>query len=144
MNLQLFLTAAAALGSVFQVKPILTIQGDKLDAFAKVRGMKKCRHRMAEALQEDLDTRFRNVDRKRLILATAGAGLTEEEAEAWKNEIAEAFPGMEVYYNPLSFSISTHVGPHRILQLQQPFLLFHLCLADVDNGLDADIADLFG
>lgn len=106
--------AAAALGSVFQVKPILTIQGDKLDAFAKVRGMKKCRHRMAEALQEDLDTRFRNVDRKRLILATAGAGLTEEEAEAWKNEIAEAFPGIEVYYNPLSFSISTHVGPGAI------------------------------
>lgn len=103
--------AGAALGAVFNVKPILTIQGEKLDAYAKVRGMKKCRHKMIEAVKKDLNTRFQSVDRSRIVIGTAGAGLSREEEEQWKNEVAEAFPQIEVYYNPLAVCIGCHVGP---------------------------------
>lgn len=103
--------AGAALGAVFNVKPILTIQGEKLDAYAKVRGMKKCRHKMIEAVKNDLNTRFQSIDRSRIVIGTAGAGLSREEEEQWKNEVAEAFPQIEVYYNPLAVCIGCHVGP---------------------------------
>lgn len=103
--------AGAALGAVFNVKPILTIQGEKLDAYAKVRGMKKCRHKMIEAVKNDLNTRFQLIDRSRIVIGTAGAGLSREEEEQWKNEVAEAFPQIEVYYNPLAVCIGCHVGP---------------------------------
>lgn len=103
--------AGAALGAVLSIKPILTIQGDKLDAFAKVRGMKKCRHKMIEAIREEMNTRFADVERSRLVIGTAGAGLSREEEEQWKNEVADAFPQMAVYYNPLSVSIGCHLGP---------------------------------
>lgn len=103
--------AGAALGAVFNVKPILTIQGEKLDAYAKVRGMKKCRHKMIEAVKNDLNTRFQSIDRSRIVIGTAGAGLSREEEEQWKNEVAEVFPQIEVYYNPLAVCIGCHVGP---------------------------------
>ena len=103
--------AGAALGAVLSIKPILKIQGDKLDAFAKVRGMKKCRHKMIEAIREEMNTRFADVERSRLVIGTAGAGLSREEEEQWKNEVADAFPQMAVYYNPLSVSIGCHLGP---------------------------------
>lgn len=103
--------AAAALGAVLNIKPILSIQGEKLDAFAKVRGMKKCKAKMIEALQNDLNTRFKNVDRSRIKLCTAGTALSPEEAEEWRSTVSEAFNGTDVYYNPLSLSIGTHTGP---------------------------------
>lgn len=103
--------AAAALGAVLNIKPILSIQGEKLDAFAKVRGMKKSRAKMIEALQNDLDTRFKDVDRNRIQLCTAGTALSPEEAEEWRSAVSEAFGGADVYYNPLSLSIGTHTGP---------------------------------
>ena len=103
--------AAAALGTVLNIKPILTIQGGKLDAFSKLRGMKKCRARMIEALLYDYKTRFSAADISRIRVGTAGAGLTAAEAEEWRKAVADAFPGTDVYYNPLSFSVSTHTGP---------------------------------
>ena len=101
----------AALGAVLNIKPILSIQGEKLDAFAKVRGMKKCRAKMIEALQNDLNTRFKDVDKSRIRLWTAGTALSPEEAEEWRNTVSEAFNGADVHYNPLSLSIGTHTGP---------------------------------
>lgn len=103
--------AAAALGAVLNIKPILSIQGEKLDAFAKVRGMKKCKAKMIEALQNDLNTRFRNVDKSQIRLWTAGTALSPEEAEEWRSAVSEAFNGADVNYNPLSLSIGTHTGP---------------------------------
>lgn len=103
--------AAAALGTVLKIKPILSIQGDKLDAFAKVRGMKKGKTEMIRALQHDLDTRFADVDRRKITIGTAGAGLDPETIAQWKQTVEEAFPGMGVYYTPLSFSIASHTGP---------------------------------
>lgn len=106
--------AAAALGAVLNIKPILSIQGEKLDAFAKVRGMKKCKAKMIEALQNDLNTRFKNVDKSRITLCTAGTALSPKEAEEWRSTVSEAFNGAAVYYNPLSLSIGTHTGPGAI------------------------------
>lgn len=103
--------AGAALGAVFNIKPVLTIQGEKLDAFAKTRGMKKAKNIMLKAMQEDLDTRFAGVEAGRLRIGAAGAGLSDEQAEEWKNMLQEAFPQAEVYYDQLSFSIGCHVGP---------------------------------
>ncbi len=103
--------AAAALGAVLNIKPVLTIQGERLDAFAKVRGMKKGKHRMLEALKNDLVTRFQGVDMSRVVIGGAGAGLSAEEEKEWTDTLKETFPQAMVYYNPLSFSIGSHTGP---------------------------------
>ncbi len=68
---------AAALGAVLNIKPVLTIQGERLDAFAKVRGMKKGKHKMLEAVRHDLDTRFQNTEMSRIVIGAAGSGLDE-------------------------------------------------------------------
>lgn len=103
--------AGAALGSVLNIKPVLTIQGERLDAFAKVRGMKKAKLRMIEALKNDFETRFKDIPKERLRLGAAGAGLTAEQEKEWTDMLSAAFPEMDVYYDPLSFSISCHIGP---------------------------------
>ncbi len=96
--------AAAALGAVLNIKPVLTIQGERLDAFAKVRGM-------LEALKQDLATRFQGIEMSRIVIGAAGSGLGEEEEREWTETLKAAFPDATVYYNPLSFSIGSHTGP---------------------------------
>ena len=103
--------AAAMIGSVLNIKPVLTIQGEKLDSFAKVRGTKKGHKVMIEAIRRDLETRFAGEDLTHLRIATAGANLTEEQIADWKASILQEFPGAEVYYDPLSVSIGSHTGP---------------------------------
>lgn len=103
--------AGAALGAVLNIKPVLTIQGERLDAFAKVRGMKKGKHKMIEALKCELETRFKDADMSKVLIGAAGTGLSKEEEEEWVNELQAAFPRIKVYYNPLSFSIGCHTGP---------------------------------
>ena len=75
--------AGAAIGAVLNIKPVLTIQGERLDAFAKVRGMRKGKDKMIEALKKDIEERFSEMDRSRIRIGTAGAGLTAAEAEEW-------------------------------------------------------------
>ena len=103
--------AGAALGTVLNIKPVLTIQGGKLDAFAKIRGMKKCRIRMVDAIVDDYKTRFNGADLSRVRVDAAGAGLTPEEIAEWKSLISQAFPGVDVQYDLLSLSVSAHIGP---------------------------------
>ena len=103
--------AGAALGTVLNIKPVLTIQGGKLDAFAKIRGMKKCRIRMVDTIVDDYKTRFKGADLSRVRVDAAGAGLTPEEIAEWKSLISQAFPGVDVRYDPLSLSVSAHIGP---------------------------------
>ena len=104
--------AAAMIGSVLNIKPVLTIQGEKLDSFAKVRGnMKKCEQRMMEAVKADIQDRFSDVPEKYLHIGTAGAGLSPDGKREWMEMITKAFPKADVYYNPLSASIATHTGP---------------------------------
>lgn len=102
--------AAAAIASVMNIKPILSIQGDKLDAFDKVRGSRRCRERMIEALAAELRTRFAAFPRERVVVATAGSLETPQEEEAWRAQVQAAFPDCAVEYAPLSCSICCHTG----------------------------------
>lgn len=102
--------AGAMIATIMNLKPVLTIQGEKLDAFAKTRGMKHAEEKMIEAARKDLETRFAGVPREKIHVATAGTFEKPEDAEKWRQQVAEAFPDYEVYYNPLSCSIATHVG----------------------------------
>lgn len=101
--------AGAALGAVLNIKPLLIIQGERLDAYAKVRGTKNCMKREIEAMQraaEDFHQKGREIR-----VGVAGSFLRAEEDEAWLEMVRQAFPGEEVFYDPLSFSIGCHVGP---------------------------------
>lgn len=103
--------AAAAVGTVLNLKPVLQIQGDKLDAFSKARGKKKAKSIMVQAMREDLEDRFQEyVKQGRMALQAAYTG-NEEEAMEWKKELQEQFPGYEIYMAPLSLSVSCHIGP---------------------------------
>lgn len=99
--------AAAALGTVLNLKPVLTIQGEKLDAFAKVRGLKSAKKVMKEAMEKDIRERFRG---KRVHLEAAHT-CTEKEAEEWKRELEEYFPGYDIHMDALSLSVACHIGP---------------------------------
>lgn len=102
--------AGAAIADVLNLKPLLTIQGGKLDAFAKVRGMKNCRKRMVEAVEHDLTERFAAWPPAQVKIGTAGTFEKEEDAVSWREQVADAFPEYEVYYQPLTCSIACHVG----------------------------------
>ena len=106
--------AGAALGSVLGIKPVLTIQGGQLDAFAKVRGMHKCEAKIIEAIRNDLNTRFKDMPSDELYMFTAGTMRSDEECERWNNLVRENFPEYDVKYYPLSLSIGTHIGPGSI------------------------------
>ena len=102
--------AAAAIGSVLNLKPVLTIQGEKLDAYAKVRGKKQAKRIMMKAMQEDWNTRFKQyVESGEMCLQIAYAG-NKEEAEEFKKEVEAAFPGMDIHMDPLSLSVACHIG----------------------------------
>ncbi len=103
--------AAAAVGSVLNIKPILTIQGDRLDAFTKVRGTKRCRAKLIEALKNDFKERLAGEDMSKIRVGTAGSFRNVEDARAWRQEVADAFPGFGVIYGNLGCSIATHTGP---------------------------------
>ena len=102
--------AAAAIGTVLNLKPVLQIQGEKLDAYAKVRGKKQAKRVMMKAMQEDWDTRFKKyVESGEMCLQIAYAG-NKEEAEEFKKEVQAAFPGMDIHMDPLSLSVACHIG----------------------------------
>ena len=101
--------AAAAIGTVLNLKPVLQIQGEKLDAFAKVRGWKAAKKTMLNAIESDLSGRFADV-KDDMILGMAYT-CSREEAQEWKGEIQERFPGYEMLEAPLSLSVACHIGP---------------------------------
>ena len=101
--------AAAAIGTVLNLKPVLQIQGEKLDAFAKVRGWKAAKKTMLNAIEKDLDSRFAEV-RDQMVLGMAYT-CTKEEAGEWRREIADRFPGYDIVEGPLSLSVACHIGP---------------------------------
>ena len=106
--------AGAALGEALGIKPVLTIQGGKLDAFAKVRGMHKCESKMVDAIRNDINTRFKDVDKSKIYMFTAGTVQSEEECNRWNEIIRAEFPEFDVKYYPLSLSIGAHIGPGSI------------------------------
>ncbi|MDO4306137.1 MAG: DegV family protein [Eubacteriales bacterium] len=102
--------AAAAIGSVLHIKPVLQLDVGKLDSYKKCRGFAKARKIMIEALREDLDTRFKEwYDRGEICLMAASAASAEE-TEQWVHEIEEAFPGHKVMCDYLSLGVCCHTG----------------------------------
>ena len=101
--------AAAAIGTVLNLKPVLQIQGEKLDAFAKVRGWKAAKKTMLNAIEKDLNERFADV-RDNMVLGMAYT-CSKEEAQEWKQEIMDRFPGYEIVEGPPSLSVACHIGP---------------------------------
>ena len=102
--------AAAAIGTVLNLKPVLTIQGEKLDAFAKARTVKQAKNLMIEAMKHDFAERFHDPEGKSMHLEMAYT-YDLDAAEAFRQEVQEAFPGLEIHMDPLSLSVSCHIGP---------------------------------
>ena len=102
--------AAAALGTLLKLKPVLQIQGEKLDAFAKARTVKQAKSIMIEAMKADFEKRFDSPDGAKMNLEMAYT-FDKEAAEAFRAEVQEAFPNNEIIMNPLSLSVSCHIGP---------------------------------
>ncbi len=103
--------AAAALGTLLKLKPVLQIQGEKLDAFAKARTVKQAKNIMVEAVKNDFEKRFQD---------TAGEGMhlyiaytkDRQTALEFKVQVQEAFPKAEItMVDPLSLSVACHIGP---------------------------------
>lgn len=103
--------AAAALGTILNIKPVLEIQGEKLDAFAKARGKNKAKKIMLDAMKKDLETRFgENLQTGKMELQVVYSGNLEEALE-WKKEVENHFPEITVGMDQLSLSVVCHTGP---------------------------------
>ena len=103
--------AAAALGTLLKIKPVLQIQGDKLDSFSKVRTMKQARAAMIGAVENDLKTRFDNLDASNVWIAVAHT-MNYEAAQDFAQQLQELFPkNVGLYVAPLSLSVACHIGP---------------------------------
>lgn len=104
--------AAAAIGNILNLKPVLTIPGTKLDVYAKERGMKKARRTMIDAMKKDIADKFQTLyDKGNFRLFVVYSDADEETIDGWKAEVSEAFPGMEIDVRALSLSIGCHIGP---------------------------------
>ena len=101
--------AAAAIGELLNIKPVLIIAGEKLDAFAKARGTKSAKKRLIDAMLKSAEEMKK--DGSQITVGVAGSFLTEEEDKEWLAMVQEAFAGEELHYDPLTFSIGCHVGP---------------------------------
>ena len=103
--------AAAAIGTVLRIKPVLQIQGEKLDAYAKVKTLKEAKMTMIKAVRRDFEFRFHDPDGERFHMQVA---YTEDDTEAmlFKQELEQEFPGHTIdIVDPLSLSVSCHIGP---------------------------------
>lgn len=101
--------AAAAMGSILHLKPLLKIEGERLDAYATVRGREACKRRLLDVMKRRVEE-FHQQGWP-ICIGAAGSFLTQEEGEAWLALTAEAFPGEEIRYDPLALSIGCHTGP---------------------------------
>lgn len=102
--------AAAALGTILRLKPVLQIQGDKLDAFAKARTVSQGKSIMINAIRGDMEKRFGGAAADNIWLQVAYT-YDLAAAEQLKKEVLEAFPGFDVHMDPLSLSVACHIGP---------------------------------
>lgn len=102
--------AAAMLGTLLQIKPVLTIQGEKLDAFSKARTLKQGKTIMMTALKKDLETRFHDPEARHTWLEIAYT-CSDEMAQEFKETVAEIYPDANICIAPLSLSIACHIGP---------------------------------
>lgn len=103
--------AAAALGTLLKLKPVLQIQGEQLDAFAKARTVNQAKSIMINAVRSDIEKRFGGVSDKNPIYLQIAHTENEEAARLLKEELAGQFPDYPIYIDHLSLSVSCHIGP---------------------------------
>ena len=103
--------AAAALGSVFNIKPILKLQTGKLDSFKKCHGIVKAKKAAIEAMQAEIRDNFQDALNDGALHLLASSSGTDEENAAWVEEIKDAFPDVPLLYDNLSLGVSCHIGP---------------------------------
>ena len=97
----------AAIGTVLRIKPVLQIQGEKLDSYAKVKTLKQAKTTMLKAIRSDFEKRFSDEEMEIDIAYT----YDKAEADKFKEEILREYPNAKVYMDPLSLSVSCHIGP---------------------------------
>lgn len=102
--------ATAALGTLLNIKPILSLNIGVLDTYKKCRGMKKARRDMLDALKKDMETRFKEYYERGEVYLMAATSADEETTKGWLDEIQAHFPDMEILCDPLSLGISCHTG----------------------------------
>ena len=102
--------AAAALGTILRLKPVLQIQGDKLDAFAKARTVSQGKSLMINAIRSDMEKRFGGVSPDNIWLQIAYTYDTEAVSQL-KEEVQAQFPEFAIHVDPLSLSVACHIGP---------------------------------
>ncbi len=104
--------AAALIGTILKIKPVLTIQGDKLDAFKKVQTLKKAKEAMIEAIRNDLKNRFASLVQKGEMNLYIAHTDNQAEADIFAEEVKQQFPDIPLtFIDPLSLSVSCHIGP---------------------------------
>lgn len=101
--------AGAAMSSLLNIKPLLIIEGERLDAFAKVRGTKNCKKRLLEEMKKSAD-KFKEGGTE-IRVGVAGSFVDSEQNQEWMDMASELFSEEEINYDPLTFSIGCHVGP---------------------------------
>lgn len=104
--------AVAAIGTLLKIKPVLQIQGQKLDQYAKVRKLVDAKTTMINAIKKDFETRFKDLVAAGKMTLCVAHTENLEEAKKFKEEIHNEFPDVEfTFVNPLSLSVSCHIGP---------------------------------
>lgn len=103
--------AAAALGTLLKIKPVLQIQGEKLDAFAKARTVTQAKTIMINAIKNDIENRFGGISKDNQIYLQIAHTENEAAALELKEELENIFPDYPVYVDHLSLSVSCHIGP---------------------------------
>lgn len=103
-------SAGAAIGTVLGIKSVLQIHGEKLDAFAKTRGVKQAKKKMIAAVRKELEERFPDGDFAKHAYLQSAYTKDKEAALKWKEELMAEFPEMEFHQDPLSLSVACHIG----------------------------------
>ena len=103
--------AAAAIGTVLNLKPVLQIQGEKLDAFAKARTTSQGKTMMINAIKKDINERFGGMTEDKHIWLQIAYTHDRAAAEQFRTEVEAEFPGYDIHIDPLSLSVACHIGP---------------------------------
>lgn len=103
--------AAAALGTLLKLKPVLQIQGEKLDAFSKCRTLKQAKQTMISAIQDDFEKRFGSSKKGENMHIEVAYSGEPDEGKIFYDEVKAIYPDHDIVMNPLSLSVSCHIGP---------------------------------
>ncbi|MBP5607193.1 MAG: DegV family protein [Lachnospiraceae bacterium] len=104
--------AAAMLGGLLNIKPVLVCRGDKFDTYQKIRGVEKSRAAVLEALKAEREKNYSQYSDDQLIIGCAGSFLNREDALNWEKQVQDILPGIETFYDDLSLSVCCHTGPN--------------------------------